>query len=73
MSAGEGNTQLTVNLIPLAVTALEQAAMLEGNSQTDTVNRALQAYAFIVMQQRTGKRFLLYDEVLDASTEVTFK
>jgi len=68
----EVNTKLTVNLIPSAVTALEQAAALEGNSQTDTVNRALQTYAFLVLQQKAGKVIILRDEVTNATEIVRF-
>ena len=73
MSEPSDLTKLTVNLVPDAVSALEQIAALEGNNLTDTVNRALQAYAFMIIQQKAGKKFLLYDEVLDASTAVEFR
>jgi hypothetical protein len=39
--------RLTVNLIPRAEKAMLLAAELSGNSRTDTVNRALQAYAYL--------------------------
>jgi hypothetical protein len=72
MSEGEANTKLTANLIPPAVTALQQAAILEGNSQTDTVNRTLQAYAFLILQQKAGKVILLRDEITNAVEIVRF-
>jgi hypothetical protein len=52
-------TKLTVNLIPEAVIALDQAADIANNSKTDTVNRALQVYAFLVEKQREGWRFII--------------
>ena len=41
-------TRVTVNLIPKADAALEQAVRLTGYSKTDTINRALQLYAYIL-------------------------
>lgn len=56
-------TKLTVNLIPRAVAALDAVALLTGDSKTDSVNRALQVYAFLEQQQRTnGKRIFLIDD-----------
>lgn len=37
-------TELTVNLVPAALTALERAADRMGDTQTETINRALQLY-----------------------------
>lgn len=42
-----GLTKMTVNLLPISVDALTFAACRSGNSKTDTVNRALQAYEII--------------------------
>lgn len=39
--------RLTVNLIPRADKALQLAVQLTGDSKTDTVNRALQVYAYL--------------------------
>lgn len=52
---GSGNgvlERVTVNLTPRAVRALHQAVSLTGDSKTDTINRALQLYAYLeeVMQ-----------------------
>lgn len=41
-------TKLTVNLVPGAKAALKSAAALSGDTMTDTVNLALQAYASIL-------------------------
>lgn len=38
---------VTVNLTPRAFQALEQAAKLTHDTQTDTINRALQIYSYI--------------------------
>jgi len=54
-------TKLTVNLIPKAVTAMEEAATLRSDSKTDTVNRALQAYAFFVRALADGNEIYLKD------------
>lgn len=55
-------TRITVNLIPGAASALEGTAAAESLSQTDTVNRALQVYEFLVKQRMLGKELLLRDE-----------
>ena len=39
--------RLTVNLTQRSAEALAKAAELSGDTKTDTVNRALQTYAFI--------------------------
>jgi hypothetical protein len=47
-------TKLTVNLVPEAVTALDWAAQLAGDTRTDTVNRALQLYAILMQETCDG-------------------
>lgn len=39
--------RVTVNLIPRASKAMRLACELTGDSKTDTINRALQIYAYI--------------------------
>ena len=46
----EDLTRVTVNLIPQSVEALKQATEIEENNRTDTINRALQLYAFLVQK-----------------------
>jgi hypothetical protein len=52
-SGGRGNgsngplERITVNLTGRASRALEQATELTGDTKTDTVNRALQVYAYM--------------------------
>ncbi len=53
-------TTLTVNLIPDAMTALGDAAARDGNTRTDTVNRALQMYEFITNQMADGWELALH-------------
>jgi hypothetical protein len=48
MSDRNDLTKLTVNLVPNAMAALDRAALVTGDTRTDTVNRALQAYAAII-------------------------
>ncbi len=44
-----GNLQrVTVNLTPKSVDALERAVKLTEDSQTDSINRAIQIYAYLV-------------------------
>ncbi|VVJ23792.1 Uncharacterised protein [Amycolatopsis camponoti] len=44
---GGGLERVTVNLAPRASRALEKAVALTGDSKTDTINRALQVYAYL--------------------------
>jgi hypothetical protein len=49
-SSGGGRSQLervTVNLTPRASRALERAVEITGDTKTDTINRALQVYAYL--------------------------
>ena len=51
-------TRITINLNERSAAALELAARLTGDSKTDTVNRALQIYAFI--EQTTARGGSIY-------------
>ena len=46
--------RITVNLTARAARALEQAAGLTGDSKTDTINRALQIYAYLEQITQDG-------------------
>ena len=46
--------RVTVNLTARASRALEQAAELTGDSKTDTINRALQVYAYLEQVTQEG-------------------
>lgn len=51
----DGYTRMTANLTARGATALNEAASRTGDSLTDTLNRALQAYAILVEQaEREG-------------------
>jgi len=52
---GEGLRKITVNLIPKADRALTRGAELSGDTRTNTINRALQVYAYVLEQQAAGK------------------
>jgi hypothetical protein len=52
-------TKLTVNLINKAVEALDSAVVVTQLSKTDTVNRALQVYAFMIEEQEKGGQLLV--------------
>ncbi len=47
--------RVTVNLVPKADQALERAAELTGDNRTDTINRALQYYAFLCEERHAGR------------------
>lgn len=46
--------RITVNLIPRASAALALAAELSGDTRTDTINRALQVYAYLLHVKQEG-------------------
>jgi hypothetical protein len=46
--------RVTVNLTGRAADALAEAAKLTGNSKTDTINRALQVYAYLEQVANDG-------------------
>ena len=54
---GEPLTKLSVNLLPRAMAALNEAAELVGCSRTDTVNRALLLYAEMERLKADGWEF----------------
>jgi len=51
--------RVTVSLIPRASAALAAARTLTGGSKTDTVNRALQLYAYAEQVTAAGGRLLV--------------
>ncbi|MFF4694852.1 hypothetical protein [Streptomyces chattanoogensis] len=61
------NERFTVTLIPVAARAVTALMRITGLSKTDTINRAVQVYAFLAQQMAEGKEVLLRDE--DGSTE----
>jgi hypothetical protein len=67
---GGGLERVTVNLIPRASRALEQAGQLTGDSKTDTINRALQVYAYLEEVWSKGGSVLV--EIDGKRTELKF-
>ena len=53
--------RITINLIPKASKALAQAMSLTGNSITDTMNRAVQFYAWAEQAREDGGTFYVKD------------
>jgi len=51
---GRGLERITVNLTPRSSSALALAAELCGDTKTDTINRAIQIYAYIEQVTRDG-------------------
>lgn len=51
--------RVTVNLTERAVRALELAVSITPDSKTDTVNRALQAYAYLLRAMDQGSEILI--------------
>lgn len=52
---GGSLTKVTVNLLPRTVAALEQASESTGDSKTDTINRAVQLYAWVQRMLDAGE------------------
>lgn len=67
---GGGLERVTVNLIPRASRALEQAVELTGDSKTDAINRALQVYAYLEQVWADGGAILAKNG--DTVTELKF-
>jgi hypothetical protein len=61
-------TRVTVNLIPRADAALTLAVELTGDSKTDTINRAIQIYAYLEHVKNEGADILLRDK--DGTTKL---
>ena len=53
--------RLTVNLIPRTAAALDLAMQITVDSKTDTVNRAIQLYAYVEAVINRGGEILLRD------------
>jgi hypothetical protein len=60
--SGGGLRRITVNLTPRACAALDQAAKLTGDSQTDTLNRAIQIYAYVMNVTQNGGDLYVRDK-----------
>lgn len=56
------NERFTVTLIPKAAQAVTTLMSITGLSKTDSINRAVQIYAFLAQQMADGKEVLLRDE-----------
>jgi hypothetical protein len=51
---GGGLERVTVNLISRASRALRQVSDLTGDSRTDSINRAIQVYAYLMQSETNG-------------------
>jgi predicted transcriptional regulator len=58
-ASGSKLTRLTVNLTPKTAEALDHVAALTRDSRTDSVNRAIQFYDFMMTYQAQGSAILL--------------
>lgn len=67
--ADVGNVRRTFELIPKAEEALAAAVGLTGHTRTDTVNRALQLYAFLVEHRAEGNELCMRNGNETASIE----
>lgn len=63
-------TKTTVNLTPRSVAALTAAAVLSGDTRTDTINRSIQMYDYITGLQADGWKIVRHRG--DVTEEVTF-
>jgi hypothetical protein len=53
--------RITVNFVPRASEALRQAVELTRDSKTDTINRAIQLYAYVLKAQAGGQDIFIGD------------
>jgi hypothetical protein len=58
-SGGSGPERVTVNLIPRAAQALHEVSDLTGDSKTDSINRALQVYNYLMTITESGGEILV--------------
>lgn len=54
--------RVTVNLVPRTAKALQLAVDITGDTKTDTINRAIQMYAFMEETVRQGGTILVRDK-----------
>jgi hypothetical protein len=59
--SGASLSKVTVNLVPRAVAALEEASELTHDTKTETINRALQLYAWFQRMTDAGCEFRVVD------------
>lgn len=57
-----GLHRVTVNLTPRAWDALKRAVKLTGDSKTDTINRAVHVYAYVVNITQNGGDLYVRDD-----------
>lgn len=53
------NLKVTVELVPKAVAAVDEAVGLTGLSRIDVINRAVQLYAFVELEKSAGAQILV--------------
>ena len=72
MTAPQAAGKITVPLIGEAVIALYSTAATLSLSRTDTVNRAIQAYAYFTAVQQQGGEIHVRETPDDDLTRITF-
>ncbi len=70
--APKAASRVTVNLSGRATVALSQIMELTGDSKTEAINKALQAYALIQAAQDAGGGVLLQDENSSKPAQIRF-
>lgn len=60
--SGGSLTKITINLAPKAVKALEEVADATGDTKTESINRAVQIYAWLQTRINAGDQFLVLDK-----------
>ena len=64
--------RVTINLIPRASDALREGMELTGHSKTDYINRAIQAYEYIVDVMSNGGAVLIREPGEDQTSQIKF-
>ncbi len=60
---GSALTKVTVNLVPRAMKALEDVSASTGDTKTESINRALQIYAWLQSRIDAGEQVVVVDSL----------
>lgn len=68
--APKTHARVTVNLVERAVKALDLAVSITHDSKTDTINRALQVYAYVLHETDQGGEVFIHKD--GETSKITF-
>jgi hypothetical protein len=65
-------TKISANFVPRAIQALDLAGALTGDTRTDVLNRAVQAYAYLVKMMNEGNLLFVENPTTNAKERIVF-